>query len=164
MEENGLGSKHNKAKWSVYLPHDIALLNPLFCHTFSGCICCYAAHTESPLFLKRRLIVAQSVCPLRHGERNFQYYLAVKRKTCCGVFIFCYPDYWIEVVTHPEGPGTGWPSRHTLDFFVSPLSASRYSDGSQDAKLLLHASHKFFPFKVTELMLVSVMVTKIVFF
>ena len=29
VEENGLVSKHNKAKWSVYLPHDIALLNPI---------------------------------------------------------------------------------------------------------------------------------------
>jgi len=111
-------SNHYKAKWSVYLPHDIALLNRLFCHTFSGCICCYAAHTECPLFLKRILIVAQSVCPLRHGKRNFQYYLAVKRKTCCGVVIFCYPDCWIKVVTQPEGPGTGRPSRHWLDYFV----------------------------------------------
>jgi len=58
------------------------------------------------------------MCPLRHGKRNFQYYLAVKRKTCCGVVIFCYPDCWIEVVTHPEGPGTGRPSRHRLDYLV----------------------------------------------
>ena len=79
-------------------------------------LCCYAAHTESPLFLKRRLIAAQSVCPLRHGKRNFQYCLAVKRETYCGVVFFCYPDCWIEVVTHAEGPGTGRPSRHRLDF------------------------------------------------
>jgi len=49
-------------------------------------------------------------------------------------------------------------------FLGFPLSASKYSDGSQHSKLLLHASHNFFSIKVTELMFVSVMVTKFNFF
>ena len=91
-------------------------------------MCCYAAHRKSVISQKKvncwRVGVSTatagvSVCLLRHGKRNFRYYLAVQRKTCCGVFICCYPDCWIEVVTHRKVlRPAGRPSRHRLDFLV----------------------------------------------
>jgi hypothetical protein len=123
-------------------------------------MCCYVPHTKCQLFPKRRLTPGQAMCLLRHGKRTFEYYLAIKHKMCCGVFISCYPDCWIEVVTAP-GKSCDRPAISTpVGFLAFSLSSSKCSDCSQDSKLLLHASHEFFPFKVPELMPVSIMVTK----
>ena len=43
---------------------------------------------------------------------------------------------------YPEGPATGHLGTYFLGF---PVSISECSDGSQDSKLLLHASHLALP-------------------
>jgi hypothetical protein len=96
-------------------------------------------------------------------KAKFEYHLAINQLICCDVFIFCYPDYQLDVVT-ASGMSCNRPTVLTsVGFLGFPLSSGKCWDDSQGSNLPLHASHYLFPFKFTELITISVMVTKFFF-
>ena len=73
------------------------------------------------------------------SAQNVRWRVITATESCC--FLIYMPDCWLEVSIRKVLR----PATSTQFFLVFPVPKRKYSDGPQDSKLPLHASHVALP-------------------